>query len=90
MKLIIIASTAALLSQALPAVAQPQVKWINSLNTSAADGPTFLIGKCANWLITEVCPSNELIQGQIKAGSSVNGMKIGAIRCEYQPETVKG
>ena len=42
-----------------PAEAAQKVKWINSLNTSSADGPALYIGKCSNWLITEACPEGK-------------------------------
>ena len=90
MKLLIIGSTAALLAQLLPVQSAPQVKWVNSLDTSSAEGSANFIGECSNWLITEVCPESKPIQGVLRVGSSINGMKIGAIRCEYQSKTLNG
>ena len=84
---LVIAAALAIYGQ--PAAAK-SVTWKRQINATTARGDAMYVGKCSNFLVTEVCPESKPISGVIKVGSTVNGMKIGAIRCEYHSKTMRG
>ena len=73
-----------------PVHAAPQSFWVRSINTAQLKGDASYIGECSNWLITKACPEGKPVRGTVSVGSTVFGMKVGAIFCEYQDSTMRG
>ena len=72
---------------ALPtAIHAGEVKWVESLNIPQ-DGYANFIGKCN---FPGVCPVGKPLYGSLLKGQTIEGMKIGAIRCEKSNKTMKG
>tara|TARA_B100000965_G_C19529804_1_gene730568 strand:- start:225 stop:626 length:402 start_codon:yes stop_codon:yes gene_type:complete len=63
-----------------------EVKWVKGLNISQ-DSHAFFNGKCG---FLGGCPSGKPIYGTVSIGQTIEGMKIGAIRCEKFNRTMKG
>lgn len=90
MRLLIIGMAVSFISQASYVKSAPQIKWVNALSTSSAEGQAVFIGKCTNLLVTKACPEGKPVSGVLRVGNTINGMKVGAIRCEYQSKTIRG
>ena len=88
MKYLVISFLALALCQ--PVHAAPQRIWTRSINTAQLKGDAAFVDKCSNWLITTSCPSAKPVSGTVSVGSTVYGMKVGAIFCEYQDRNMLG
>ena len=63
-----------------------EVKWVEGVNIPQ-DGHAFFNGKCN---FPGVCPVGKPLYGNLYKGQTIEGMRIGAIRCEKFNKTMKG
>ena len=78
--------TPLLLAIASPLWAQPN-KWVQRVETPReSNGYSLFIAKCGFL----GCPDGKKVYGTIEVGRTIEGITVGAIRCEKEPKTVRG
>ena len=85
----LVASSTAAAVMALPALTSVahagETRWVSSVTVPASSTALF-IGKCGFF----GCPAGKPVTGSVAVGQTIQGMKVGAIRCEKQTKTIPG